>query len=330
MFEGLPASLLVCASVPSLVVLGALAIAGGLHEMIDQIFVFPLTQFGEYRSLPYPSLGLLSLPRMGSWSAFADDLQLAIGVLYFYLFPALCVVGVAANTLVITREKKLTPASCIALYLCMAGLGFWMQASVRSEILHLLPCLLAAILAAFISYGNLGASVTRRRWMRGASILVLIYLLYPASFWFKNLLQGDFERVAPLSESYRMAVDLVRERTGEGDRVFVGVDNHDRIVANYVTLYFLLGRGYGTRYHELHPGVITTEPVQREVVRELERNDVRYILLTSGWWEEPNRSQIDARVDYLDDFIRGNFELIMLLGNVGVWARSERSPSRER
>ena len=326
---GLSLSVVLCVIVPPLAVLAVLAIGGALPDMFEQLFVFPLTEFPEHRSLPYPSLRLLLPPAIESWSSLSSHSQLALEVLNFYLFPALCVLGISVNAIAMIREKRMSPTTCTASYLCVTGLAFLQQASVRSETLHLLPCGLTAILVFFISWHQCRGSIRSRPWIDVASTCVVIYLMYPVSLWCKGLSEARFDTVAPVSDSFRMAVDFVKERTQPDDRLFVGVYNHDKIVANYVTLYFMYGKGYGTKYHELHPGVITTASVQKEVVRELEANDVEYLLLTNGWWREPNRSQIDSGVDYLDDFIRSRFEPIMLSRDISVWTRSEGNSSRE-
>ncbi len=322
----LPASFVLLVSAPFILVLSLLGIGGGLPDTVDQLFVFPLTKFSEFRSLPYPSLQLIFSARIESWTSLVSHALSAADVLVFYLFPALCVFGLVVNVGVWIREKRMSPTTAVGLYLSVAGLAFLKQASVRSELLHLLPCGLTAILVAFITYQQCSSSIRRKLWMRVASTCLAIFLVYPTVLWCQELSQLSFKTVAPVSDSYRMAVNFVKERAQGDDRVFVGVYNHDRIVANYVSLYFLFGRGYGTRYHELHPGVITTAEVQKEVVEEMERNNVDHLLLASGWWREPNRSQEDAGIDYLDDFIRSRFEPIMQFRDVSVWARRRGRP----
>lgn len=325
----LPLTFVLCAVAPPLAVLAVLAMGNGLPDMFEQLFVFPLTEFREYRSLPYPSLRLLLPPAIQSWSSFSSHLRLALEVLNFYLFPALCVLGIGANAVVVIREKRLSPTTCISSYLCVAGLGFLQLASVRSETLHLLPSGLTAILVFFLCWDQLRGASKNRLWIDIAATSVVLYLMYPVALWGRGLSDIRFETVAPVSDSFRRAVDFVKERTQPDARLFVGTDNHDRIVANYVSLYFMYGRGYGTKYHELHPGVITTERVQKEVVREIEENEVEYLLLTNGWWREPNQSQFDSGVHTLDDFIRSEFEPVMRSSSISVWARSERNSPRE-
>lgn len=319
----LPAVFLLCAAAPPVAALLVLSLAGALPDMIDQLVVFPLTKFADYRSLPYPSLHLLFPTKIESPDALASHLRLSAEVLNFYIFPALCILGLAANAAVVIRTRRLDPISCVGIYLCVIGLVFLRQGSVRAETLHLLPGGVFAILASFLSHQQSRRAFGERLWPKVVSMCVAIYLLYPISLWLASLSEIRFSSVAPLSESYRAAADFVRERTRADDRLFVGVYNHDRIVANLVTLYFIVGRGYGSKYHELHPGAITTEEVQAEVIHELEQNGVEYLLLSNGWWAEPNQSRVDAGVDLLDEFIRNRFQPVMWWPSISVWMRSD-------
>ena len=53
--------------------------------------------------------------------------------------------------------------------------------------------------------------------------------------------------------------------------MFVANPRHDRVRVGNPLLYVLLERANPTRYDVMQPGVVTTAPVQREMVRDLER-----------------------------------------------------------
>ena len=80
--------------------------------------------------------------------------------------------------------------------------------------------------------------------------------------------------------------------------------------------YFLAERHSATKYHELHPGLATTEEVQLEIIDELKRKNVKFIVLWSGAENvtEPNESSVSSGVTLLDDFIRTNYAPVMYFG----------------
>lgn len=77
-----------------------------------------------------------------------------------------------------------------------------------------------------------------------------------------------------------------------------------------ISFYFLSGREAATRLYDLHPGVETTAPIQREMISDLEKKHVRYIV--SDDWPfpvEPNAGGVSSGVTLLSDYIRQNYRL---------------------
>jgi hypothetical protein len=62
--------------------------------------------------------------------------------------------------------------------------------------------------------------------------------------------------------------------TQPDDYVFIGNQRHDRLFINDLLLHFLSGRRSPTRYTELHPGLANTQPIQEEIVADLEGKKV--------------------------------------------------------
>jgi hypothetical protein len=106
--------------------------------------------------------------------------------------------------------------------------------------------------------------------------------------------------------------------------LLVLLPRHDRVFANDASIYFLAGRPIATRFHELHPGVATTERVQREVVRELIDRDLeRIVLLQWGNPGEPNASRLSSGVDLLDRTVRARYVPELTVGMYEIWRRRE-------
>ncbi|MCL4529741.1 MAG: hypothetical protein M1282_10020, partial [Chloroflexi bacterium] len=72
-----------------------------------------------------------------------------------------------------------------------------------------------------------------------------------------------------LNKDQEQAVEYIKTHTDEDEPIFVGNQQHDRIVVNDVGFYFLANRPNASRYAELFPGVVTTLEVQKEIVQSM-------------------------------------------------------------
>jgi hypothetical protein len=123
-----------------------------------------------------------------------------------------------------------------------------------------------------------------------------------------GLLRSDLEAREPILE-------FVAANTAAGTPIFVGNVQHERIVLNDVSLYFLTGRPGVTRYLQFDPGVVTREDVQREIVGDLEaRQPAVAVLLDGGWYPEPNRSALPGS-PLLDDYLRDHYARVATVGS---------------
>jgi hypothetical protein len=116
------------------------------------------------------------------------------------------------------------------------------------------------------------------------------------------------------------AAAFVRAHTADDEPIFVGNARHDRILINDAMFYFLAARPPATRYHELHPGVATTLPVQKEIAEEIRAGQVAWVV-TVEWppSTEPNESAVSSGVVFLDEFIWANYQPTAEFGRYTVW-----------
>jgi hypothetical protein len=82
----------------------------------------------------------------------------------------------------------------------------------------------------------------------------------------------------------------IQRLTLPGDPIFVANPRHDRVTAGDPLLYVILGHPNPTRYDVMQPGVITTAPVQREIVDSLRRSDTKVVIK----WLDPRAEAIEA------------------------------------
>ncbi len=90
------------------------------------------------------------------------------------------------------------------------------------------------------------------------------------------------------------------------EKVYVGVKDTSRVFVNNVMLPFLLNQPVATKYHELHTGIVTTLPVQLEMIDELK--DVNYVVLWEFFICEKNNGCISTGIRKIDDYITSHFE----------------------
>lgn len=108
---------------------------------------------------------------------------------------------------------------------------------------------------------------------------------------------------------------LVERYVPEDGRLYAGERRHDIAITSPKRLYFLLGRRPAVRYHELHPAITDTEPVQREMLEDLERHEVRLVILRrtfpddhlDRWRDELRRDVPSVGATLLDETLRERF-----------------------
>ena len=76
---------------------------------------------------------------------------------------------------------------------------------------------------------------------------------------------------ASAREPLEAAVRHVRREVAPGDPIYVTTRRSDRVTSGHPLFYVLADRPNPTRYDIQAPGVVTSAPVQREIVRDLER-----------------------------------------------------------
>jgi len=122
----------------------------------------------------------------------------------------------------------------------------------------------------------------------------------------------------------------VHELTTPGEPIFVANPRHDLIRVGNPLLYTLLGRPNPTRYDVMQPGIVTTAPVQREIVGALARTNVvvRWIHPTACD-PEPNGAGRSSGVDILDRYLADNFRERSRHGDYAVLVRMTRADGRD-
>ena len=206
--------------------------------------------------------------------------------------------------------------------LAVVGLGYLLG---RTDLYHLVP--LAAVLPVMLAWS---ATAARARWLQIALLTVLglitVYgverragqALHPPAGAAVPGAAGDGVQTSPAdAASLRgLGAELARI-TRPGEPIFVANPRFDRVTAGDPLLYIITGHPNATRYDVMQPGVVTTAPVQREIVSALRHPPTRVVVR----WSDPraehaegNGSSRSSGVHILDDYLRSRYRPVARYG----------------
>jgi hypothetical protein len=116
----------------------------------------------------------------------------------------------------------------------------------------------------------------------------------------------------------------LRQVTTSADRIFVGVQDHSRIYFSNLRLYWLSGRPIGVRQFQLEDKIATEAPVQREIIRDLDQNHVKWCIIDR---HQPIGDEGFIRRAYsgatlLDAFVREHFREESRFGRFAILRRA--------
>jgi Dolichyl-phosphate-mannose-protein mannosyltransferase len=289
-----------------------------LETLYHSLIEAPNSIFREYRSLPYPIPFVVSDFSGQEISNFRKMILIWDSII-FYLPLA---IYIFSSYRLIKQRKDESATQVARLILTIFGIILYNQTSVRADIEHLLPTLIVSItlLSTYIKLNNFNlvkkiiiatfvfslVSVPLIKHLKSIrDIMIRKEMHYFENSKFEGVIL-DFGQ----THDYQLIEAYLRDINPE-EKVFVGLTRHDQIYVNDIFLYFLIDREIPTKYTELHPGVASSEAVQREIIHELEDNSVNYIILYEGEIvPEPNKSSQSSGVTLLDEYIKSNFDKV--------------------
>lgn len=295
----------------------ALLSAGGARAA-NSLLWWPLlgTKAAE---LPWPPLLPGPMPPAPAEPALLERLAHATGGWPFY-FPALAVALAAPRFL---GWRTLTPPDRAAgVWLLASAVPLFVYASGRTDYAHVLPLLVVSFLLA--AWGA-GTPEGRPRLQAIAFVAGLLLLIWqplahlsrvpPAELLPMMALPGPRGAGVypnlPFGMQYQRIVRALHEVVPPEGRIFSGTPRHDLFLTNDIMLYFLAERDAGTYYWCLDAGVTTSEPVQREMVAELQASQTRAaVLWLIAQNPEANLGAQSSGVTLLDDFLKERFRSV--------------------
>lgn len=292
----------------------AYATNGVLPDLYFDVVVFPATNYARMRGLPLPRL----------WMLRKDPAEF-FGV---YLPLIMCAAAVPAMIAAAGMRRFVLLWTLLALViveLIWFGKGFVRASVVQMSMALILCAPLAALLAQPIrGRGRIGTAMAMAAlvvWIGvtgGFEPTALVMIARNLSHPPNCQVPSGLERMACFRVSPEMAetVQYVQQHTAPDDPIFIGMDRHDKIFVNDVTLYFAMNRRSATKWHEFDPGLQTSAPIQREMVGELQRVHPKLIVTVAKWdnEHEPNDSALSSGVTILDDYIRQAYQPVAKFG----------------
>jgi hypothetical protein len=305
-------------------------------RLVEQFITFPFETYSQTRALAWPALPRNPLVLVShdatrvSLVAFVKDQARS-----WQFYSSTIVLGVGAIWSLIARSRG-------TFLVAAFGLLLLNHARTRSDVYHLYPVFVCALIvaASLISAAagvGAGAAMRRVKWAFDALAAFAAIAVASAvaltlrSEWAAESRQRPFDtdRTSGLflldqSHAYEDAIAYVQHHAAPdpNESIFVGTTRHDQLIVNDVLFYFLSARRSATRYHDMHPGVVTTAPVQQEMVRDLERQHVQCVVrweptatIAATPMSMPNGAHI------LDEYIAEHFTPGPRFDAYQVWER---------
>ncbi|HYF53533.1 MAG TPA: glycosyltransferase family 39 protein [Salinarimonas sp.] len=320
-----------CLAMTASLVIILLLICGMFPYTVRDLFVYNSSNYVAMRNLPFPRLSDINGMPSGALVYLSPVIVLGAAIV-------VSTTGLRAHAV---RAQSAFDGRLILL-VCFASLSaaLFAKGLVRTSPLHMLGGNLAAVPAACAAFAIILDRTTAPRGLgrRTAqfAFLALALLWFGAVFEldvaernvrsvFDSKSRSEPRRIWPLDvEDHRLAAlrDLAA-RVKEGERILSVTGRHDKVFVNDISAYWLLDRLPGTRWHHFDPGVQTSRAVQREMIEEAERLEVRTILRDRTWdhVEERNLSALSSGVGAFDDYLSSNFDLVASYGSVDILTR---------
>ena len=308
----------------ALLLIAPVVAAAGLLDSWELLVRYPLEDFSDYQSLPFP-LDYDGPLNTGSLGGFLSDS--AENLLLFYL-PLALVVGLAGALLALALRFRRERWPQVATVVFALGTAHYLVT--RPDAFHAAPlAVMVAVLAAWAIAGRRegqaaprGSPASGRRIASTAGVALagvgLAYTIVEGldRRWLElrtdyaelRLPPADGVRVRESSRApLERAVRRVREEVPDGLPIYVATRRSDLVTSGYPLFYVLAERDNPTRYDIQAPGVVTTAPVQREIVRDLRRTRTPVVVRWAAPLSaapEPNKGGEPTGVTILDDYLR--------------------------
>ena len=319
----------------------------GVGPAWDLLVDYPLTDFRDYQTLPFPLGYDGPLNTSSPWGFLRDSAE----PLLLHFLPLALVVGlVAALAALLHRARTGHGLPPRVLAAGVFALGMLAYLLVRADLFHTAPlAVMVAVLAAWAlsepprpttAPGDVPAARRPRR--RGLALvpvalagLALAYTVVEGldRRWLAlrehtvalKLPVADGVRVPPRqARELERVVASIQRAVPAGQPIYVATRRGDLVTSGHPLLYVLAQRPNPTRYDIPAPGVVTSAPVQSEIVADLESTRTPLVVrftdpITAA--REPNAAGRSSGVQILDRELARRYRRIGRIGSFFLLVR---------
>jgi hypothetical protein len=328
-------------AVVALPVYGFFAVVAG-KDLWQDLVIFPLTDFRFARPEHYPGLFEFSIRGASSLKVLSQFFTYVTFALPFLLF--LC--GLIATGLALIRRRPIYAA--LGVTFSVAYLLHYSAAHVQINT-HIISMSVYAAFLGVIFFDLVEREFGLRRPALAKGIIMVLASSWVLSLgaepadkalaeWKRPTTELRFAKVsglkvAPaLASNYSELRAFVDKHLPADGKLFVGLHRHDVVIVGAnAPDYFVLDRPIATRYHEIHPAVVDTAEIQREIIRDLQDEKVSFLILKRIRPDDrlelvkreflKNLPQIGATD--LDTYIQNNYVQVRTIGNNAIWKRKD-------
>ncbi len=296
-------------------------------SLYEQLVRVPLVVYPEYRQLP----------PLRFFAIFeAANMKETLTALWTYIYQSqvlftLPFVFVALDIYRAKKQKNKVPDRIKAVFPFALFVLLLSVTVVRFDEEHLMPVWIFLLLTIYIY-------IDKQKTGKFSSLIlyffIAVFLILPLSKKYQLINKVNdketYTKIEGIPRAERFiiskkwysdlhpAIISIQKLTEEKEKIFVCNNRNDISYINDVMFYFLAERMPGTKYHELHPGVTTTAPVQKEIIRDLKRNSVRYIVRVHDLNELDRTGKVFKQAGkgaiVLDEYIISHYETVERFG----------------
>jgi hypothetical protein len=308
-------------------------IAAGLGRSWHLIITYPATTFSRYQSLPFPLHYRGPLNTSGI-SGFLTDT--AENLLHFYL-PLALVVGLIAALLALGLRSARSGRWQLATAVFAVGMAHYL--SIRADLFHTAPLeVMLSILAAWTLAGLRPFKRIRVVPLALTAVVAVAFAWVVAEGLDRRVRGVQDHGVAihlPVADGARdraarvppleKAVRYVDAQVPHGQPIYGTTLRSDLVTSGDPLFYVLANRPNPTRYDIPAPGIVTSAPVQREIIGDLERVRPRLVVRFAApitATPEPDPAGRSSEVRLLDQYLAASYHQVAKFAYYVILARS--------
>jgi hypothetical protein len=317
------------------------------QTLVELFITVPFTVYPRTRGLPYPRPANPLLILSGELSIKSYVGNMVSVAPYYFPLLVLILTAVLGVIRIYTRTIDLKSPKLWGNFAILGiGILFFNTCRFRPDFAHLPPVFVMSSILFSVLLTHLYRIIQSRPVIgMVASFICLPIVFAPLQdkalelkyffsdkvYFFKtSRAKGIYLDLYEKGRLYEEALNYIQSHVKSNEYIFIGNSRHDLIIANDALFYFLSARRPCSRYIELDPGIVTTVRVQKEIIADIQKQNVNYVVLRrSHVFLEPNESSVSSGVTLLDDFIRDKFFQTKQFYNYTVWKKMSNSSEME-